>query len=135
MSKTNIESKCSSIKLNCSFKYAGLTEGTKKDIAISQNKNANTTVSEGTNLVITLSSGIQEKVNVPSFVGKTKSQINSSCNSIGIKCNFTYTSGYRSEAKDTCVSQSKTGKVNKGSTITITLSKGPAQTFNYVVNV
>lgn len=133
MDKASIQSKCSSINLSCSFKTGGLTESTKAGIAISQNKASGTKVSEGTNLVVTLSGGIQEKVTVPSFVGKTKSAITSECNKLGIKCNFTYASGYRSEAKDTCISQSKTGTVNKGSSITITLSNGPAKTYTIVV--
>ena len=133
MSKSDIQSKCSSINLSCSFKTGGYTESTKKDIAISQSKKSGTKVSEGTGLTITLSAGIQEKVNVPSFVGKTKSSITSSCNSIGVKCTFKYESGYSSTPKDTCTKQSATGKVNKGSTITITLSNGPAKTYTIVV--
>ena len=133
MTKSEIQSKCSSINLSCSFKTGGYTENTKKDIAISQSKKSGTKVSEGTGITITLSAGIQEKVNVPSFVGKTKSSISSSCSSIGIKCNFVYESKYSSTAKDTCTKQSVTGKVNKGSTITITLSKGPAKTYTIVI--
>ena len=133
MDKASIQSKCSSINLSCSFKNGGLTEKVKAGIAISQNKSSGTKVSEGTSLVITLSSGIIEKVNVPSFVGKTKSNISIECNKLGVKCNFTYASGYRSEAKDTCISQNKTGTVNKGSTITITLSNGPAKTYTIVI--
>lgn len=133
MSKSDIQSKCSSINLSCSFKTGSYTESTKKDICISQSKKSGTKVSEGTGITITLSAGIQEKVNVPSFVGKTKSSITSSCNSIGVKCTFKYASGYNSEAKDTCLKQSATGKVNKGSTITITLSNGPAKTYNIVI--
>ena len=133
MSKSEIQSKCSSINLSCSFKTGSYTESTKKDICISQSKTKGTKVSEGTGITITLSAGIQEKVNVPSFVGKTKSSITSSCNSIGIKCSFKYASGYNSEAKDICLSQSATGKVNKGSTVTITLSNGPAKTYTIVI--
>ena len=133
MTKSDIQSKCSSINLSCSFKTGGYTESTKKDIAISQSKSSGTKVSEGTGITITLSAGIQEKVNVPSFVGKTKSSITSSCNSIGIKCTFKYESNYSSTPKDTCTKQSVTGKVNKGSTVTITLSKGPAKTYNIVI--
>lgn len=133
MAKTDIQSKCSSINLSCSFKTGGYTESTKKDIAVSQSKSSGTKVSEGTGITITLSAGIQEKVTVPSFVGKTKSQITSSCNSIGIKCSFKYASGYSSTPKDTCTAQSTTGKVNKGSTVTITLSNGPAKTYTIVI--
>lgn len=133
MTKSDIQNKCKSINLSCLFKYGGYTESTKKDIAISQNKKANTKVSEGTSLTITLSAGIQEKVNVPSFKGKSKATIQSECNNIGIKCSFTYPSSYSNEAKDTCISQSKTGTVNKGSSITITLSNGPAKTYTIVI--
>ena len=133
MSKSDIASKCSSINLSCSFKNGGYTESTKKDIAISQSKKANTKVSEGTGITINLSAGIQEKVDVPSFIGKTKSSIESSCKSIGIKCTFKYESGYNSQAKDTCLKQSATGKINKGSTVTVTLSNGPAKTYNIVI--
>ena len=133
MSKTDIQSKCKNINLSCSFKTGGYTESTKKDIATSQSKKSGTKVSEGTGITITLSAGIQEKVNVPSFVGKTKSEITTQCNSIGIKCTFKYASGYNDKAKDTCLSQSTTGKVNKGSTVTINLSNGPAKTYTVVV--
>lgn len=133
MSKSDITNKCNSINLGCSFKNGGYTESTKKDIAISQSKKSGTKVSEGTGITITLSAGIQEKVTVPSFIGKTKSQIASSCNSIGIKCTFKYASGYSSTPKDTCTKQSTTGKVNKGSTITITLSNGPAKTYTIFI--
>ena len=122
MTKANISSKCSSINLSCSFKYGGYSETVKKDVATSQSKASGTKVSEGTGITITLSSGIQEKVNVPSFIGKTKSQITSSCNSIGVKCTFKEV--YSAKTSGTCTKQSVTGKVNKGSTVTITLSKG-----------
>ena len=134
MGKSTIENKCKELKLTCSFKYGGFTESIKKDIATKQSKAKGTVVSEGTSLVITLSSGIYEKVNVPSFSGKTKTAITNSCKSLGITCKFTYQSSFSSIAKDICVSQSKTGQVNKGSTITITLSKGPAKTYKIVID-
>lgn len=132
--KSAIQNKCTSLNLNCSFTYGGYTENTKRDIALKQSKASGTIVSEGTNLVITLSSGVYEKVTIPNFSGKTKSSISSTCNSLGIKCNFTYQSSFSSTAKDICVGQSKTGKVNKGTTITITLSKGPAATYKVVID-
>ena len=132
-SKSDIQNKCNNINLNCSFKTGGYTESTKKDIAISQSKKSGTKVSEGTGLTITLSAGIQEKVSVPSFVGKAKNEVSKECNNIGIKCSFKYASGFDSKAKDTVLSQSATGKVNKGSTVTITLSNGPAKTYTIVI--
>lgn len=133
MTKSDIQNKCKSINLSCSFKTGGYSETVKAGIAISQSKSANTKVSEGTSLTITLSAGIQEKINVPNFVGKSKSDITSLCNNIGIKCSFKYESGFSSTKKDICTKQSATGKVNKGSTITITLSKGPAKTYKVIV--
>ncbi len=133
MSRSNIEAKCKSINLSCTFTYGGYTESTNRDIAINQSRASGTVVGEGTNLLITLSSGKYVKVNVPSFIGKTKNQIVSSCNSIGVKCNFTYASGYSNETRDTAIKQDKTGTVNKGSTINITLSQGPAQSFTVTI--
>ena len=134
LTKSEVTNKCKSIGLTCTFKYGGLTEGTKKDVSVSQSKKSGLTVAEGTNITVTLSSGIIEKVNVPSFVGKSKSDIESSCNSLGIKCNFGYNNGFSSTPKDVAISQDKTGNMNKGSTINITLSKGSAQTYTVVID-
>lgn len=134
MSKTNITNKCLELNLTCSFKYGGYTENIKKDIATYQSKKQNTIVSEGTSLIITLSSGIYEKVNVPSFTGQTKSEISTKCKNIGIVCNFNYQNNYSTVNADIAVSQSKTGTVNKGSSITITLTKGQAKSYNVVID-
>ena len=133
-SKTSIQATCQKANLTCTFTYGGLTEATKKDISIKQSKPAGTVVSSKTNILITLSSGIYEKVNVPSFINKTKTEIQNSCNSLGIKCNFTYHNTYSSVAKDTCLSQDKTGVMIKGSTVNITLSIGPAKTYTFVID-
>lgn len=134
LTKNEITNKCKSIGLTCTFKYGGLTEKTKKDVSISQSKKSGLTVAEGTNITVTLSSGIVEKVNVPSFNGKSKSEIQSSCNSLGINCNFNYSNSFSSTPKDTAISQDKSGNMNKGSTINITLSKGSAQTYTVVID-
>ena len=134
-SKTEIQEKCQSLNLNCTFKVGGYTENTKANICTSQSKSSGTNVAEGTSLVITLSAGIVEKVDVPSFKGKTKNEITNLCKSLGVTCTFKYDSNYSSTAKDVCLSQSKTGKVNKGTSITVTLSKGPAQTYKVVIDV
>ena len=132
MTKSSAQSKCNSLGISCSFKYGGYTDKSK-DIVVNQSQKSGAKISTGANLVITLSNGIQPKVNVPSFIGMTKSEITTKCKNIGITCNFTYQSSYSSTPKDKCVSQSKTGTVNKGSTITITLSKGPAKTYNLTI--
>ena len=134
MSKAYIQTKCNELNLSCSFSYGGYTDTIKKDIATKQSKPSGTKVSEGTNLVITLSSGIHEKVTIPNFVGKSKTEITNTCKKIGLTCNFTYQSSFSSTAKDVAVKQSKTGTVNKGSSISITLSKGPAKTYTIVID-
>ena len=133
MSKSEIQNKCSSINLSCSFKTGGYSETVKAGIATSQSKKSGTKVTEGSGITITLSAGIQEKVEVPSFSGKTKSEITNTCSKIGIKCSFKYGSGYNDKPKDTALSQSATGKVNKGSTVTITLSNGPAKSYSNII--
>ncbi|MBQ8892078.1 MAG: PASTA domain-containing protein [Bacilli bacterium] len=134
LTKTEVTNKCKNASLSCTFKYGGLTENTKKDIVTLQSKKSGITVAEGTNVTITLSSGIIEKVTVPSFNGKTKSEITNSCSSLGITCNFSYSSNFSETPKDTAISQDKTGTMNKGSTINITLSKGSAQTYTIVID-
>ena len=129
LTKNEITNKCKTVGLTCTFKYGGLTDSVKKDVSIAQSKKSGLTVAEGTNITVTLSSGIQEKVNVPSFTGKTKTEISSTCSSLGITCNFSYNNTYSDTiSKDTAVSQDKTGTVNKGSTVNITLSIGKAGT-------
>ena len=134
MTKSSAQSKCHSLGLSCSFKYGGYTENKAKDIVTNQSQKSGIKISSGANLVITLSSGIQPKVTVPNFSGKMKSEIEKQCKSIGITCKFTYQSNYSSTKADTCVSQSKTGTVNKGSTVTITLSKGPAKKYTITID-
>ena len=134
MSKTEISQKCSSLNLNCSFKNGGLTNSTKKDICISQNKKSGTKVSEGTNLILTISNGIYEKVNLPNFVGMTKSDITDKCKNLGITCDYIYETNFSNTKKDICTKQSSTGTVNKGTKITITLSKGPAGTCKVIID-
>ena len=134
LTKTEVTNKCKNSRVSCTFKYGGLTESTKKDVSISQSKKSGLTVAEGTNITVTLSSGIIEKVTIPSFNGKSKSEISSTCSSLGLVCNFNYSSNFSSTPKDICLSQDKTGKVNKGTTINITLSKGSAQTYTIVID-
>ena len=133
-SKSSIQNTCSSLNINCTFKNGGHSDKYKKDYAISQSKKAGSTITEGASVVISLSIGPQQKVNVPSFKGKTKSTIELECKKIGITCKFNYQSGYSNDAKDTAVSQSKSGEVVKGSTITINLSNGPAKTYTVIID-
>ena len=133
-SKNDILNICKNNNLTCTFTYGSLTENTKKDISIKQSKPTGSIVSSGTNILVTLSSGIYEKVNVPSFINKTKNEVNNTCNSLGIKCNFTYNNNFNEKAYDIVLSQDKTGSVIKGSTVNITLSRGPAKTYTFIID-
>lgn len=64
MKKSEIESKCNSLKLNCSFDYYGFTTSTNKDIAIKQTITPSKQVIEGTYIKISLSSGIAQTFTV-----------------------------------------------------------------------
>lgn len=55
-SKNEIKTTCSKIGLNCTFTYSGYSN-VAKDVAVSQNKKAGSTVISGTNVVISLSQG------------------------------------------------------------------------------
>lgn len=132
--KSEIQNTCTNLNISCTFKYGSKTEKIAKDIAINQSKKSGTTIAEGANIIITLSSGILEKVSVPDFTGKSKSSITNTCKSLGITCNFKYASGYSNTEKDLAISQSTKSTVNKGSTITITLSNGPAKTYTVIID-
>ena len=132
-SQSNAKSKCNSLGLSCTIRDGGYSDKYQNGVVLKQSQSAGAKVSSGSNVTLYVSKGPQPKVNVPSFVGQTKANIQSKCNSLGIKCNFTYQSSFSSTPKDTCVSQSKTGTVVKGSTITITLSKGPAKTYTFEI--
>ncbi|MDD4036121.1 MAG: PASTA domain-containing protein [Bacilli bacterium] len=81
---------------------------------------------------VTISHG--RPVTIPNFYGKTWSSIQSTCRSIGLYCSYRY-GDYSAVAKDSAVSQSKrSGSVVVGGTsVVVTLSKGPAATFTLVL--
>ena len=133
MRQDEAKSKCSSLGLSCTIREGSYNDKYSKGTVLSQSQKSGAKLAEGSNVTLYISKGPQPKVNVPSFVGMTKSAIQSKCNSLGIKCTFTYQSNFSSTAKDTCVSQSKTGTVNQGTSITVTLSKGPAKTYTFEI--
>ena len=134
MSQNEAKSKCNSLGLSCTIRDGSYSDKYSKGTVMSQSQKSGAKVASSANITLSLSKGAEPKVTVPNFVGQTKSAIQSKCNSLGIKCSFTYQSSFSSTAKDTCVSQSKTGTVTKGTTITITLSKGQARTYKLVID-
>lgn len=65
-------------------------------------------------------------VTVPSFIGKSKSEISSTCNNIGLNCTFYY-NGYSDTPYDIAQNQNKNAgsEVVSGTYVSIGLSSGP----------
>ncbi len=134
--KSDIQKECNNLGITCTFIYGGYTESIKKDVATGQSKGAGGNIVKGTSISITLSSGIIEKVKVPSFLGKSRNEVESQCNANNLKCTFSYQNGFNDNvAKDHVVSQSVNANttVNAGTTIHITLSNGGAIRYNVVI--
>ncbi len=124
---------------------------TKYNIKIAENRENSDTIKEGEiirfsipvgqiikngeTVTVVISKG--SPVAIPNFNGKTRSQIVSQCNSIGISARFVYGNGFSNQQKDTCLSQSIAvgTKVDRGTQITITLSKGPGITVPNLVGL
>jgi len=73
-------------------------------------------------------------VTIPNFVGKNKSEITSTCKSVGLNCNFYYI-GYSNTAADVATNQTigAGNKVVSGTYIKIGLSNGPAKTYSFYI--
>ena len=78
------------------------------------------------NITVYISNG--KAISIPNFEGKSKNEASKTCTNLGLKCSFVYGS-YSSTAKDTVTSQNKKSglTVVSGTSITLTLSKGPAK--------
>lgn len=134
-SKTAITKECGNLGLSCTFVYGNYSETVAKDIATNQSKTSGSEVVKGTNISITLSKGILEKTNVPNLIGKTKAEASAACSTAGITCKFVYETSYSSTPLDQVKNQSIAAatKVVKGSSITVTLSKGPAKVYTIII--
>lgn len=94
----------------------------------------NAIISDNDTVTLTLSNG--KAVSVPNFKGMTKTEITKKCQSIGLTCQFK-DYGYTTSTKaNVAVTQSvNAGKeVVSGSYVTISLSKGIAQTYTIQIN-
>jgi beta-lactam-binding protein with PASTA domain len=130
LSKSSASSKCNSLGLVCSYTYGGYNNNLKKDTVIKQSVSASSKVEKGTSIKITLTYG--PATYMPNFIGKSKSTIQSECSSKGLSCTFVY-GGYNSAVnKDIAMAQSiVSGKqIYSGNKATITLSLGPAKSYN-----
>ena len=82
-------------------------------------------------IIVYISSG--ENILVPNFVGKTKSDIQKTCNNLGLNCTFYY-AGLSSKEKDIALSQNKKAgsEVLKNTYVNIGLSSGKTNSNNNV---
>ena len=99
---------------------------------VSFSKDVEEIIENDEEIIVNVSLG--SAVIIPNFTNKSKSDIISTCNSIGLKCSFYY-AGYSNVSKDVALRQNKSAglKVVKNSTISIGLSRGPAKTFNVTI--
>lgn len=84
-------------------------------------------------IIVYVSSGTN--ILVPNFVGKTKSDIQKSCNELGLNCTFYY-AGLSSKEKDIAISQNKRAgsEVLKNTYVNIGLSSGKTNSNNNIDN-
>ena len=108
-------------------------DSVKRGNIISISKNTGDKIDvDNDNLIVKISYG--SPVTVPNIIGKSKGEIVSICNNIGLSCGY-YNTGYSNAAKDTATAQSINpgSKVVSGTYMNIGLSNGPAETFNMFI--
>lgn len=88
--------------------------------------NQGATIQNNETITVYISNG--KAIKIPNFIGKSKTESDKLCNNLGLRCSYTYGS-YSSSAKDTVTAQNKKANttVISGTSVTLTLSKGPAK--------
>lgn len=116
------------IKYSESYEYSSVPKGG----VISYSYNENDTVDPDAVIYIRVSLG--QAISIPSFIGKSKSDAQATCNNIGIRCSFV-TGNYTNYDNNIVYVQSRNvgTKVAEGSTITLTLSKGKPTTWKLAI--
>lgn len=110
------------------------SDSISKGELIKSSHEENAIITDNDTVTLTLSNG--KAVTVPNFKGMSKSEITTKCNSIGLTCQFKDYSYTTSTKANIAVTQSvSSGKqVVSGSYVTISLSKGIAQTYTVQIN-
>lgn len=117
------------IKYSESYEYSNSVE---KGKVISYSYKENEIVDPDAVIYVKVSLG--KAISIPSFIGKTKSEAQSTCNNLGIKCSFK-TGTYTNYDNNIVYVQSRNvgTKVASGSTITLTLSLGKPTTWKLAI--
>lgn len=117
------------IKYSESYEYSNSVE---KGKVISYSYKENEIVDPDAVIYVKVSLG--KAISIPSFIGKTKSEAQSTCNNLGIKCSFK-TGTYTNYDNNVVYVQSRNvgAKVASGSTITLTFSLGKPTTWKLAI--
>lgn len=124
ISKKEAEQKLAGLNLRIAYMADKYSNHIAKDRVISQNPEAGAKAQEGSSVAVTLSKG-RAKVTVPSFMGMMKSKVKKKAKSAGLHVMFK--SDFSSNvAKGKAMRQSikKGKKVNRGTAVTVTVSRG-----------
>lgn len=117
------------VKYSLKYDYS---DAVAKGKIIKYSQEVETVIDFEKEITVTVSNG--KPITVPSFIGKSKSNIANTCSNLGLNCTYYYT-GYSSTAKDIATKQNVKANtvVVSGTYVSIGLSSGPAQTFNVYI--
>ena len=117
------------VKYSESYEYS---DSVSKGNVISYSYSENDIVDPESIVYVRVSLG--KAISIPNFIGKTKSEAQSICNNLGIRCSFV-TGNYTNYDLNTVYVQSRNAgtRVASGSSITLTLSKGKPTTYSLVI--
>ncbi len=122
LSESDARSTLEALGLKVTVEYAKADNVSEGEVS-AQSIAADTEVTSGTSITITVSSGSTTET-VPDVVGMTRSEARSTLRNAGFKVTVLEAAG----AKGVVVSQSPTGSATSGTTITITVGTGTSST-------
>ena len=116
------------VKYSESYEYS---DSVSKGNVISYSYSEGDTIDPDDVIYIRVSLG--KAISIPSFIGKSKSEAQTTCNNLGIRCSFTTGSYSNTYSENVVYAQSRNSgtKVASGSSITLTLSKGTPKSFTF----
>ncbi len=123
MSESNASAEIKNAGLGVNVAYEN-SDDVEKGLVIRQSLTGS--AEKGATVTITVSNGTS-KVSIPNVVGKTQDEAESLLDNAGLRYN-TREKADSSVAAGRVISQSKTGTAEKGTTVTIYVSTGPAST-------
>ncbi len=128
--------KCRDLGFVCSSRTGNFSDSVTKGNVLTQSISSGTNIGAGSTILLTISKGKEIKIIVPNFVGMTWSNINTRCGSLGLTCNNNTGNYNSSYPKDTAYSQNvaANSSVSVGTTVTVTLSRGTAQSTSILLN-